>query len=260
MSAKLKNIPARDLRIDSRVQRGLEEPHVARLVANWNKEFVGVLVGSQRRDGIYLTDGQQRRAAAMRINPSMKLPVYVHDDWTFQLEGESFLAFNKDSKSVHSVDKYQVAVQVGSTPEADIDRVIVTYGLKVGKAPNEQTLACPSSLLRCAKKPGWEPALHQTIQALQRAGFPSRNEHHWDAMLVEGTHMFLVKHGQSENFSMDTLNKAFQRKDFSSVAAIVQAARAKAVMNNRPSGEVARLITEAYNSKVRTPSKKLPIQ
>lgn len=259
---RFEEIALRDLRIDPKVQRDLEEPHVKRLAANWNPQFIGCLVGSRRSDGyVYLTDGQQRRAAGLIVDRDMKMPVMVFDDWTFTTEGESFLAFNKDSKTVSTYDRYKVAVAIGHGPEAEIDQLIRGLNLQVGRHASENTLACPATLVRIAKQKGeWQSVLTTTIQVMLHAAYNLREDNPWDAVFLESMAIFLRVHGSNENFDLDIV-KTMLLDDpfFRGPRVLVQEARQNAEGNNRAVGEGARLIQRHYNKRVRSAKKKLKV-
>ena len=260
MGYTFEKVEAKNLRIDPNVQRSLEEPQVRRLMRHWDPELVGVLIGSRRDDGyVYLADGQQRRHAAFRLDPEMKLDVMVHDDWTTWKEGRMFQAVNRDHKAVSTYDKYRVAVHIGNSPEKEIDDLITSLGLQVGKQANENTLACPATLLRIAKGgEGWQEIMTEVVRINMDAGYHFRSDNQWDAVVLESWAIFLRKWMKDERFSMERVNTMLRDDPlFSGPRQLVQQARDRAVGNNRAVGAGARLIQEAYNKKIRSRNKKL---
>jgi len=260
MGYTFEKVEAKNLRIDPQVQRSIDEPQIRKLMRDWNPELVGVLIGSRRDDGyVYLADGQQRRWAAFRMDPQMKLDVKVHDDWTQIQEGRMFQAVNQHHKAVSTYDKYRVAVNIGSFPEKEIDDVIVGLGLQVGRQANENTLACPATLLRIAKGgEGWQEVLKEVVRINMAAGYHFRDENQWDAMVLEGWAIFLRKWMKDERFDMERVNTMLRDDPFFAAPRIlVQQARANTEGNNRAVGEAARLIQKHYNKRIRARSKKL---
>lgn len=260
MGYVFQEIRAKDLTVDRDIQRDVEPGQVNKLVKNWNPQFIGVLIASKRADGlIYLTDGQQRRQAALKIDPEMKLPVVVHDDWTEVTEGQMFLAMNRDHKAVSSYDKFKVAANIGNTPEADIDKLVNGLNLEVGKQAAETVVACPATLIRIAKMgENWKEIMTATLKANMVAGYHYREGNQWDAIFLEGMAIFLKKWMGNERFDMKRLHTMLRDSAyFSDPRQLVQAARAKAVGNNRAVGEAARLIQKEYNSRSRSKSTKL---
>lgn len=128
MSRKIEELHATDLRIDHAVNRD-EPPEatVVNLVKRWRRDATGVLTASRREDGMYyLLDGQTRRLAALRCDPTFRFVVEVHEGLSMAEEIDLFENLNKYRRQVSAIELLRLRVTRGREPYA-------TLGIKLAQ-------------------------------------------------------------------------------------------------------------------------------
>lgn len=128
---KLEMIDVKDLRIDPRAQRDLNDAHAARLAAQFDVKKFGCAVVSVRGGERYILDAQHRIAAAQESGFSGKVPAVVHEGLSIAEEAGLFLALN-NKKAVDPVDKFGARVTASEPLAVAIDRILDSVGFGIG--------------------------------------------------------------------------------------------------------------------------------
>jgi hypothetical protein len=125
-----------DLYVDPFVQRDPPTPfQITKLGKNWNRQQVGVLVGSLRDDGIiYLIDGQLRWLTAVDVDPDIQFLVEVHRGLTVQDEISLFLALNRDRRPVTRYDALIKSINRGEPPYDRLKEILDARGVHIRRA------------------------------------------------------------------------------------------------------------------------------
>jgi len=141
----------RNLAIDPRYQRKLNEERVRRFSAAWNWLACGVIKVSKRpgKDGhYYIIDGQHRWAAAMRIEEIRDLPCIVFELESPKEEALGFLASNTEHRNPTMRDQY-AALLMAEDPVAQRLEVHAKTAKRVVGAPADKLhISCVSLVMR----------------------------------------------------------------------------------------------------------------
>jgi hypothetical protein len=248
----IESIRASNLFVDPAVQRAEEVPHVDRLAREWRDDYVGVLIGSKRKDGrVYVLDGFQR-LLAKRDRQGMSdyaFTVQVYTGLSIKEEAEIFLAHNRGRKAVTPYAKWRVSLTAGDPVAVAIHDVAESFGLQLGPKSGPNTIGCVSTLERIVGGSGrnideQKEVLYRCLDTY-RAVYGNTAEF-WRNEVLEGLAMFYREHGASPNFSEDALRKALSRV---TVLQLLASAKAKNLGNNRPSRQMAQSIQELYDKR-----------
>jgi len=250
---KMEQVPAGQLRVDPKIQRAEEVAHVNRLAREWNDDYVGTLVGSRRKDGnIYLLDGQQRWLAmtTRKNNYKYLFDVKVYENLTTVEEANMFQGFNKGRKAVAPYANHLVSLEAQNPVALAIEEVVTDLGFSTGARSHGKTVGCISLMYRILEKKGSNivdqkyflgMALSTSYEIYGKTGDPFRGD------IVEGLAIFWAKHWNDPNIDQAVLIKKVASKY--TVSQLLAASRARAVGNNRPTGEICKILEETYNWK-----------
>lgn len=154
---RLEMINIEDLRVDTRAQRELKEPHAAKIAAKFDIRMFGSAIISERDGERYILDAQHRIEAAKLSGYKGKIPAVVHDDLTIAEEAGMFLALN-DKKAVDPVDKFNARVTSGDPRAVEVDKVMASVGFGIapvsGAVSNNRAVQAVSSVENVYAKHG----------------------------------------------------------------------------------------------------------
>lgn len=141
-----------NLHIDPMYQRVFSETRVMRMQREWSWVSCGVLVVSERRDGmIFVVDGQHRLQAAMRRSDIDMLPCIIFECDELSEEASSFIDCNTARKPMASGDKFRARVVTGDPLAVWIDAQFKIYGLSAAEsAKTTDSIACLDSCWKMA--------------------------------------------------------------------------------------------------------------
>jgi hypothetical protein len=250
MTATIRKIKAKDLRVPTEYQREIEVNHVAKIARSWDNTSVGVLVGSLRKDKkVYVVDGLQRLSAKRDVlgEGDYEFTVLVHDDLTLEAEAKLFVDTNTGRKNVAAFYKYRAGVVAEDPVDCAIDDVVNDLGLKVGANSSEGVIGCVATLQRIVGKNGktimsQAAILQDTLRIMHKVY--AKTEDPWSSFITEGLAIFLMEYGSNPKFSETSLIKVLRSM---SPTQLITAARSRVVKSNRPVGEIAKIIAEEYD-------------
>lgn len=147
-----KEISKYSLHIDPMYQRVFSETRVMRMQREWSWVSCGVLVVSERQDGmIFVVDGQHRLQAAMRRSDIDLLPCMVFECDELAEEASSFIDCNTARKPMASGDKFRARVVAGDPLAIWIDSQFKLHGLSAAEsAKTTDSIACLDSCWKMA--------------------------------------------------------------------------------------------------------------
>lgn len=135
---KLEMIDVKDLTIDPRAQRELNDAHADKIAARFDIRMFGCAVISSRDGERYILDAQHRIAAAKSAGFRGKVPALVHEGLSIAEEAGLFLALN-NKKALHPVDKFTARVTAGEALAVEIDKVMGSVGFGIAPASGKKT-------------------------------------------------------------------------------------------------------------------------
>lgn len=150
-------IPARDLKLDPRVNRSIDRAWVVRLARSWDASLTGTLVVVARSDGdLIVVDGQHRYLAALELpDPDFMFRCDVRYGLSRAAEHALFLG-NNTRRNVHSIDKFKAAVGAGWARESEIQAEVERHGLTIGMRATPQNIGGVRALTTLHARGGTE--------------------------------------------------------------------------------------------------------
>lgn len=146
--ATLRSVNIKDMAVSEMAQRDLREPFVDDILADWHPEQVGYLDVSLRDGKYWIVDGQHRHAALTRKFPDGALiMVRVYTGLSEQDEAELFLKLNH-KLNVSAMDKFDVSVVAGRAVETDVNRIVKSHNMVVGRNDKPGHLQAVGTLVR----------------------------------------------------------------------------------------------------------------
>lgn len=247
---RIERVRADALHVDPAVQRAEEVGHVNRLSREWRDDFVGVLIGSERKDGrIYLLDGFQRLLAktSRQGQGDYSFTVQVYTGLSLREEAEIFLAHNRGRKAVSPYAKFRVSLTAGDPVAEAVTEAVESLNLSVGPRSSPNTVGCIATLERIVGQMG-KDIEHQKQELVWVLGtyqsvWGTTNEH-WRTELIEGLAIFHRRYSADPNFSDDHLRRSLCRV---TVIQMLASAKAKSMGSNRVSHAVAEVIQELHD-------------
>ena len=128
-----------EISIDPKVQRdeGVNQPRVNKMASAFDRDALGVLILSQRRDGtLVCLDGAHRTAAARQAGHAARMDAIVFTGLSMAEEASLFLLYN-DKKDPSAISRFKARVIAGDPVAVDVNRIIAEHGWKVSTAKND---------------------------------------------------------------------------------------------------------------------------
>lgn len=128
-----------EVTVDPKVQRdeGLDQRRVNDMASRFNRNALGVLILSQRRDGtLVCLDGMHRTAAARQAGHMLPMEAIVYTGLSVAEEASLFLLYN-DKKDPSAISRFKARVIAEDPIAADIARIIAAHGWTVGTSKAE---------------------------------------------------------------------------------------------------------------------------
>ena len=251
--SQIREIPAGQLRSDPKVQRNLDPIWRTALLADFRRDQMGTLSGSQRGDDdIYLMDGQHRHSVIMeKFGPDELVRVEVFEHLNLAQEAEISLRLN-DRRNWSFLATFRVRVTAGDLVAVELDELIRTAGwqLPTTTNPGPYRLHAVSALEgvylgRGVRKAAGKHAVEvvATLTTLGESfGYRTESVH---ATLIKGLGLFYTVNGVAKQ---DGVIRALKHFD-SSQALLGQASLWSSTRGWDKSNAVAGIITDRYNVK-----------
>lgn len=152
-TSKITTVRLGDLRVSSGAQREFSDSWGEYLEKNFNLDLVGMLTVSYR-DGVYwVVDGQHRTHGLISWAKrefgeewaDWTVHVNCHYNLTERAEAALFLSFN-NRRTISAYDKFTVGVTADLAVPTDINRVVLSVGLRVDKARKPGSVSAVGAL------------------------------------------------------------------------------------------------------------------
>lgn len=198
-----------DLVVDPRIQRGEEATEISHIANNWNPAAVGTLTLSQRvengRTVLIILDGQQRRAAGLKVGHKDQVQAIVHENLTLAEEAELFLDLNY-RRSVNSWTQFRVARTAGDPVAQSIGLVLDELNIPLGGPKGFSAVVMAR---RVARRQGGLTHLHWALRQVQKIYDSAGEGGVYDGRVVEAFAMLYREY--STLIDEDNLHKKLAR-------------------------------------------------
>lgn len=195
-TARITTVRLGDLRVSSAAQREFSEKWGEYLENNFNIDLVGMLTVSYR-DGVYwVVDGQHRTHGLITWAkqefgdewPDWTVHVNCHYNLSERAEAALFLQFN-NRRAITTYDKFVVGVTANLATPTDINRIVLSVGLRVDKARKPGSVSAVGALNRVYQL-GDAVLLRKTLTTIRDAwaamGF--------DSEVIKGIGLFINRY------------------------------------------------------------------
>lgn len=245
--AQIRTIHLGDIRVSPTGQRELNESRVKKILDNLDMERLGTLTVSYRDDLYWLIDGQHRFNALKEFFgegfEEWEVEAWCYYDLTEEQEAEKFLQHN-EVLAVDAFSRFKVGVAAGRPVETDINRIVLSLGLKVARARGTGTISATAALVKTYTKYGPQ-GLVQTLWTI-RETFGDRG---FESAIIEGVGQFRARY--EGRIDPDRLVKKLQ-----TVAGGVKGVLNRAYLIRERTSQpvpscVAAAITDVYNTGAR---------
>lgn len=171
MNSKMVKLKVKDLVVDPRVQRSLDQKRARRMALEFDTSAVGSIAVSQRiDDSLVIIDGQHRVAAAVMAGLG-DLPVdcQVFTGLELSQEAQLFRLLNEASK-VRPIDGFFVRLEEGEPVAVGINNIVLANGWVVANGTNHKGISAIRALEAVWKSdPDQIGVLHRTLGTITQA-------------------------------------------------------------------------------------------
>ncbi len=156
----LKNTPGelikldkKELHIDQKYQRKINQAVIHRIANNWSWIACGVLLVSLRSDGSghFIVDGQHRWEAAKLLNNVKELPCLVFELNKIEDEAIGFLAANTERRILKIEDQFNALLLTDDPVAKTVEQLARQAGRHIGKPSDKTHIACVGALMRAVR-------------------------------------------------------------------------------------------------------------
>lgn len=195
-NARITTVPLGELRVSAAAQREFSDAWGEYLEKNFDIDLVGMLTVSYR-DGVYwVVDGQHRTHGLIAWAKKefgdewaeWTVHVNCHYGLTERDEASLFLSFN-NRRTINAYDKFTVGVTADLPVPADINRIVLSHGLRVEKSRKPGSISAVGALDRVYRQ-GDATLLRKTLTTIRDAwsgmGF--------DSEVIKGVALFINRY------------------------------------------------------------------
>jgi hypothetical protein len=231
--------------VDPAIQRNLDQRRVAKMVAAFDPEAVGVLTVSRRSNGTYhVVDGQHRLAAArLAEGENVELTCRVFAGLSAQDEARLFRWLNNTAKP-QAIDLFRVKVIEGDPDATAIEKMITSLGWDIRLSNGGHSFAAITAAERVHKA---DPtAVERSLATITRAwGFDEV-----DGRVFEGLGLLYARHGSAVD--LGALAERLAVFPGGQMALLGRARGLSDLLRTKVTSAVAEVVTEIYNVKRKT--------
>lgn len=167
---EFKMIPLKELLIDRRYQRALDDKRVAKYAdAHLSGPQFGALIVSRRKNGYAVLDGQHRLALLKVVDQGQLAPCLVYDVPSSEIEAALFVAIQEERKPVTPLQRHHAQLHRHEPTAVAIDLIASEIGFRITDSKVYGAIACVSTLRQIVAYPDGERLLHQTLSVIRDA-------------------------------------------------------------------------------------------
>jgi len=182
-----------DMVIDPRIQRSEEAAEINQMVANWEPAAVGTVILSRRGDGtLVVLDGQQRRAAGLKVGHTDQVQAIVHEGLMLTEEAKLFLLLNT-RRSVNAWTNFRIARTAGDPVAQAIGLILDEMGITLGGPTGFSAVVMAR---RVARRQGGLAHLQWALRQVQSIYDPAGEGGVYDGRVIEAFALLFREHGE----------------------------------------------------------------
>lgn len=192
-SVSVERIAPSELNIDHQYQRPLVEDHVRKIVREFNRDFIGVLIVAKRDSGThYVLDGQHRLEAINRMGLTSPIPCLVYQGLAVAEEADIFSS-QQNSKRIHPIDFFKARCFAGDPVTTAIAGILTEFDLEMAISRGSNSVGCPGELEKIYGEVG-KSGLERVLKLSTSVYHDDR--HALPRTVIGGVHAFLIRYGK----------------------------------------------------------------
>jgi hypothetical protein len=254
-------VDVRNLHVDSRYQRFCRPAAVKAMVKEWDPALEQNLTLNHKTDSDRYTvvDGNHRVTAKLeRLEKGMDddpiMWAQVHQDLSLVAEADLFTKLNAQRVNATPVDKFNGAVISGDRLACLVSRALTENGMSVGYTKSRNVLNTVGGMLQVVKSVGandteateiLSDTLRISQQVFDRWGSKAYRRENTEAIAMLMDRAWTVFPREKVNARLEKVLVAHDPWD------IYTKGKARAIGNNRPSRQLAEVMLELYNFKMK---------
>lgn len=134
--------------VDESYQRSRVRSHVAKITKDFDSRVFGAISIGRRKNGeLFVIDGQQRLAAAIRRG-IVAVPCVVFEVEDDKEEAQIFSKINKGRKSLTPFDKFRADVHAGDKIAIGVREVVIATKYEISNSSSDWCVKCIDALMR----------------------------------------------------------------------------------------------------------------
>lgn len=260
MGTTYRTVDIKTLRVDSKYQRFVRPAAVNRLTKEWDDALAQTLVLNIRDDGdTYIIDGNHRVTAKLRrieqgLDDNCWMMAQIYEDLPLDREAEVFTKLNGHRVNATPIDKFNAAVISGDRLSMIVDEALKANGMTCGYGKSKNILGAVGGCLQVAKSCGANDieateilteALGICRDVYERFGKAAYRRENIEAIGMLMDRAYTVYPAEQVNARLRKVLLASDPYD------LYLRGRSRAAGNNRPSAQVAQVMLEKYNFKLK---------
>lgn len=194
--ARLRWVPIEKIEYPAIAQRDrINRAFVDRLAANFDLEQLGTPTVNERGGHFWCMDGMHRIEGMKLIGwGDQQVQCWTYTDLTDEQMAERFLKLN-DTLTVNAFDKFRVGINAGRVVETDIDRIVRSQDLTVGRT--DDSVSAVGTLYKIYQR-GGPRVLQKTLAFIRDTyGMPG-----FDAPVLDGISLFIQRYDGILNYEV----------------------------------------------------------
>ena len=241
--------------LDETYGREPSRKRLEKLIANWDRDKVGVLMVSLRNDGRYASVDGWHRVLAGREAGEEHLPARVYLDIGVAREAELYVAFNADRLRPAANDNFKGRLRAADTTALLIDAAVRSAGLSInlGRREGGGIIRSVTSLERSYAALG-DHLFAELLHVLYSAW--GREQSAYQSPMITALMSFLKRYGDHEHYSSSRLIDVLKESGVHVLLRAGAAARESIVKTDTLGLAVGQVIWAHYNRLLR--SRRLP--
>lgn len=149
---RMRMISKTDLQVDYTYQRDANHAKALDIAREWSWMACGVITVAERRNQLFVVDGQHRVLAACKRSDIDMLPCIVFQSNGIDEEAFGYLVTQTMRKAVTTIEKLRAMIATKDPVALAIKRLVEESGRTIGKSSSASTVKCVGAMYKVAKK------------------------------------------------------------------------------------------------------------
>ncbi len=149
---RMRMISKVELEVDHTYQRDANHTKAHDIARDWSWMACGVITVAERRDRLFVVDGQHRVLAACKRSDIDMLPCIVFKSHGIDEEAFGYLIAQTKRKAVTTIEKLRAMIATKDPVALAIKRIVEDSGRTISKSSGPTTVKCVGAMYKVAAK------------------------------------------------------------------------------------------------------------